>query len=151
MSPLSDCQLKTEEANRGFTLIEVMIVIVIVGVLLAIAVPSYQNSMQKGRRSDARSALLDVANREEQYMLDRGTYTEDMQDLGFSEDPYISEDGHYSVDAVACATAAITRCFVLTATPVETSPQADDVRCTRFILGSDGSKTASGSDRLNCW
>jgi type IV pilus assembly protein PilE len=146
-------QHKPKGAHTGFTLIEVMIVVVIVGVLLAIAVPSYQNSMQKGRRSEARAVLLDAANRQEQYMLDRGTYTGDMEDLGFGADPYITEngDGYYSVSADACDGIALTRCFELTATPVAGSLQADDKRCTEFKLGSDGSKTASGSDALNCW
>ena len=58
MTGYRNCQLKRSDASRGFTLIEVMIVVVIVGVLLAIAVPGYQSSMEKGRRSDAKSALL---------------------------------------------------------------------------------------------
>jgi type IV pilus assembly protein PilE len=136
--------------HRGFTLIEVMIVVVIVGVLFGIALPGYQNSMEKGRRSDARSALLDAANRQEQYMLDRGTYTADMEDLGYSEDPAVSQDGHYSVAAAACDGGSIARCFTLTATPRSDSPQADDTRCTKFELGSDGSKT-SAPDEENCW
>ncbi|CAA0126289.1 Fimbrial protein [Halioglobus japonicus] len=144
-------QRNDRHASGGFTLIEVMIVVVIVGVLLGIALPGYQNSMEKGRRSDARAALLDAANRQEQYMLDRGTYTDDMTDLGFGEDPYVSGDGHYNVAAAACDGGAITRCFELTATPRSGSPQVHDTRCTAFMLGSDGSKTASGSDEENCW
>lgn len=138
-------------ASRGFTLIEVMIVIVIVGILLAIAMPSYENSMQKGRRADAKAALLAIANQQEQHMLDQGTYTEDMTDLGFGADPYISEEGHYSVDAAACGTGTIATCYVLTADPVPGSPQTDDLRCTQFTLGSNGSKGASGSDTDSCW
>ena len=140
---------KHRQTNRGFTLIEVMIVVVIVGVLFGIALPGYQNSMEKGRRSDARAALLDAANRQEQYMLDRGTYTEDMEDLGY-EDPAVSPDGHYSLTAAACDGGSIARCFTLTATPKSDSPQADDERCTKFELGSDGSKV-SEPDEDNCW
>lgn len=150
MSPLSMSQLKPNKASSGFTLIEVMIVVVIVGVLLGIALPGYQNSMEKGRRTDAKSALLDAANRQEQFMLDRGTYTANVEDLGFA-DPYLSENEHYSVVAAACDGGAITRCFKLTATPVPGSSQSNDDRCTAFVLGSDGSKTASGSDNSNCW
>jgi len=151
MIPLTAFQRKPREAMSGFTLIELMIVLVIVGILLGIALPGYQNSMEKGRRSEARSALLDAANRQEQYMLDRGSYTGDMTQLGFAENPYISEDKHYSVGAAACVGGALTRCFKLTATPMASSPQSGDERCTLFILGSDGSKTADGSDKLNCW
>lgn len=137
--------------HRGFTLIELMIAIVIVAILLAVALPSYQNSVQKARRADAKAALLDAANRQEGYMLDRGTYSVDMTDLGFAQSPYTSEKKHYSVAATVCSGGSIDRCYVLTATPVSGSPQADDTRCTAFILHSNGSKTATGSDVLNCW
>ena len=102
---------------RGFTLVELMIVIVIVAILLAVALPSYQNSVQKGRRADAKSTLLDVANRQEGYMLDRGTYSLELTDLGFNQNPYTSEEGHYSVAATVCSGGSIARCYVLTATP----------------------------------
>lgn len=144
-------QLTKRKASSGFTLIEVMIAVVIVAILLAVALPSYESSMQKGRRADAKSALLDVANRQEANMLDQRTYTLDMTDLGFGQDPYISEEEHYSVDAAVCGGGTIERCYVLTATPRPGSPQTDDARCTSFILGSNGSKTATGSDLLNCW
>ncbi len=138
------------DSHAGFTLIELMIAVVIVGILLAVALPAYQNSMQKGRRSDAMSALQDAANRQEQFMLDRSTYTKDMTDLGFA-DPFISPEGHYSITAAKCTTGAITNCFELTATPLPASPQAKDSRCTSFILDSFGSKTATGTAKTECW
>ncbi len=135
-------------ANRGFTLIEVMIVIAIVSVLLAIALPSYENSMQKGRRADAKAHLMAVANQEEQFMLDQGTYTTNLADLSL---PVDSPDGHYTVSAAACGTGDITRCYTLTAEPRAGSPQIDDLRCTEFVLESNGLKTADGTDQDNCW
>tara|TARA_R110002072_G_scaffold240737_1_gene399259 strand:- start:62 stop:448 length:387 start_codon:yes stop_codon:yes gene_type:complete len=128
-----------------------MIVVVIVAILLAVALPSYQNSVQKGRRADAKSALLDAANRQEGNMLDRGTYSLDMTDLGFGQNPHLSEEGHYNITATGCSGGSIARCYVLTATTRSDSPQVDDTRCTSFILHSNGSKTATGSDELNCW
>ncbi|MCP5189061.1 MAG: type IV pilin protein [Pseudomonadales bacterium] len=140
-------------AGAGFTLIEVMIVIVVVSILVAIALPSYESSMQKGRRTDAKSALLDVAGKQEQYMLDRGTYTNDMTDLGFAADPMVSEEQHYTLDATDCngGTADLDRCYLITATPRAGSPQVDDARCTSFKLDSNGLKTATGSDIDSCW
>lgn len=138
-------------ASRGFTLIEVMMVIVIISVLLAIALPAYENSMQKGRRADAKAALMNVANQQEQFMADQNTYTLNMAELGFPQDPYISEEGHYTVDAAVCGGGSIDRCYVLTAVPRVGSPQADDSRCTQFVLGSNGAKTALGSDPQSCW
>ncbi len=84
-------------------------------------------------------------------MLDRSTYTIDMTALGFAADPYISPEGHYSVDAVACGTGTIATCYVLTATPVSSSPQSKDTKCTTLILDSFGAKTATGSTSTECW
>ena len=138
-------------SSWGFTLVELMVVIAIVAILLAVALPGYQNSVQKARRVDAKAALFDAANRQEGIMLDRGSYSLDMTDLGFDQNPHISEEGHYSIAAAVCSGASIDRCYVLTATPQSGSPQADDTRCTAFILHSNGAKTAEGSDQLNCW
>ncbi len=134
---------------RGFTLMEVMIVVVIVGILLAVALPGYQNSLQKGRRAEAKAALLDAANRQEQRMLDRGTYTANLAELGLPV-PFISEEGHYTITAADCGD-GLDRCYILTATPRSSSAQSKDTRCTTFTLDSTGAKNATGSDSDNCW
>lgn len=61
-------------AQRGFTLIELMIVVAIVGILASIAYPAYQDSVLKGRRAEARTALLELMQQQERYMTQRGTY-----------------------------------------------------------------------------
>lgn len=137
--------------SRGFTLIEVMIVVVIVGILLMVALPGYQGVMQKGRRGDARAALLDASNRQEQYQLDFGTYTADMTDLGYAADPFTSEEGLYRIDAVSCASGTIATCYVLTATQVAGAPQSKDTRCTTLSLDSFGNRTATGTHPAECW
>ena len=136
----------------GFTLVEVLIVIAVVSILAAIALPAYQETMRKGRRADAKQALMDMANRQERLMLDHGTYTVDLRDLGFSQQNSIeSEKGFYSVAAAACAADTIATCYVLTATPVDGRAQADDGRCTTLVLDSTGAKSATGSAPGECW
>ena len=139
---------------RGFTLIEVLIVVVLIAVLLGIALPSYQETMNKGRRSDAKAALKDAVNRQEQYMLDHSRYAhaDELDDLGF-ELPAESEEGHYAIARVATADCADNAdlCFVMRATPNVGSPQAKDGKCTSFTIEHTGLKSATGSNSDECW
>jgi len=99
---------------------------------------------------DAMQALQRVASLQENFMLVRSAYTEDLTDLNLA-DPYISPEGHYSIEAAAGVCGNIANCYQLTATPVATSPQADDTRCTEFRLFSTGDKQADGSLGDMCW
>ena len=100
--------------HSGFTLIELMLVVVIMGVLTAIAVPSYSNYKLKANRSDAYTILNEIMQAQERYAADNGTYIVDITQLGYAN-PQISIDGFYSVAASACG-AGITECVLLTAT-----------------------------------
>lgn len=145
--------LASRRQAAGFTLMEIMVVVIVVGILAAIGLPSYQNAMQKARRTDARESLMEAASRQEQYMLDRNVYTADMTELGFAADPMISEEQHYSIDRVDTATCDIASdtCYALRATPLPASPQSEDERCTSFTLESTGAQDATGTDDENCW
>ncbi len=71
-----------KQKTSGFTLIELMVTVAIVGILAAVALPSYRNSVLKSARSEGKSALLEVATRQEQFYLDNKTYTITMAALG---------------------------------------------------------------------
>lgn len=68
---------------KGFSLIELMIVVAVIGILAAIAYPNYTDYVRKARRATAQSALMEIANKEQTYQLSRRTYTNVKADLGF--------------------------------------------------------------------
>lgn len=131
-----------KKIETGFTLIELMIVIVVVAVLVAVGYPSYQDHVIKTRRSDAKNMLMDVASRQEQYYMDNSTYTT-LSNLGYSANTVSSENGHYNVSV----TASDATSYTLQAVPQ--GSQASDP-CGNFTLNNLGVKGVSGTDN-RCW
>lgn len=113
-------------AERGFSLIELLIAMAIVAILASVAVPAYQDSVRKGKRSDGEAALLRIEALQGRYLYEKGSYTSDLTDLGYSAAGNVdSAKGHYKVSVVGpTAACPIANCFVLRATPQ--ANQADD-------------------------
>lgn len=128
---------------RGFTLIELMIAVAIVGILAAIAYPSYQQFVISSGRSEAMTALLDAASKQEQFFADNRQYTASMADLGLSNS---TESDLYSLSATVNA-----QSFVITATPAS-GVALEDGECTSFTINEVGVKGSTGSaDTDTCW
>ncbi|MBV7314178.1 type IV pilin protein [Shewanella sp. NIFS-20-20] len=89
--------MKQADIQQGFTLIELMIVVVIVGILASIAYPSYTRYVAQGARAEGQAAALRVANLQEQYYMDHKVFTTDMTNLGLGVSPFVSESGFYTV------------------------------------------------------
>lgn len=101
--------------HRGFTLIELMITVVVVGILAAIAYPSYQTYILKGNRASAQAFLMDAAQRQQQYFLDNRTYAGDIGTL-FASAPVPTEvSPYYNITFDPPGTTPPT--FKITATP----------------------------------
>ena len=131
--------------DKGFTLIELIIVVAIIAVLSAIAVPAYQSYVQDSRRSDAYVALTAAAAEQERFYIYDNRYSTDINDLGGSASP----EGHYAITL-----AATDSTFTLTATAVNTSTQFLDTNCRTLTLdnvGRRGSTNSNGATSTGCW
>ncbi|MDE1927568.1 MAG: type IV pilin protein [Burkholderiales bacterium] len=132
-------------AARGFTLIELMVAVAVVGILAAIAYPSYLGQIQKSRRADARAALVAAAQALERFYSERSTYAG--ATLGSSGVyPAASQNGYYTLSITAQSAAG----FTLAATP--TGNQASDA-CDVFTYDQTGTKGNSGGTlgAASCW
>lgn len=148
--------MKLSYGNKGFTLIELMIVIAVLGVVAAIAIPSFVGQVQKARRSDAKQALFDVAGKLEQYYQDNKGYptTADMDLLGYDDGDglpatFISLERYYTI-GFAAAPAQTATSYTIEAVPI--TPQDQDTDCATFRFSHLGVKSVTGplgADR--CW
>jgi type IV pilus assembly protein PilE len=124
----------------GFTLIELMIAVTVVAILAAIAMPAYQDQVRRGARATAQSAMLDVAARQRQFVIDRRAYATSFAELGIVEPASVA--GKYAVTIEAPADAR-PPAFRIVATPV--GSQASD-RCGVLRVDEAGARTPAG-----CW
>jgi type IV pilus assembly protein PilE len=134
-------------AQKGITLIELMVVVVIVAILASIAVPSYRSYVIRAHRAEAKTALLAVAAAQEKFYLTNNTYATNAQlttappnGLGL---PATTENGWYTI---AIANGANAAGFSATATAA--GAQAADTDCATFTVNQAGAKTATSA---KCW
>ncbi len=130
--------------RRGFTLIELMVTVVIIGILATIAYPSYVQYVMRGRRGSAESAMMDIASRQQQLLLANRAYAADT-DAAWTALGYTvpSEISSYYTYGIAVNNGATPPTFSITFTP--SGAQASD---GKLVLDSVGNKTRAGSAAL---
>lgn len=129
---------------QGVTLMELLIVVVIVSILAAIAYPNYRSYVQKSKRSEAISALLQIAVQQERHYLNNNSYTDVMTNLGFPvAGGYVTDTGTYEINV----TVADADSFTATAQYQLTDEEA--AKCDSFTINAQGIKTSE--PRADCW
>ena len=137
--------------KTGFTLIELMIVVAIVGLLTLLAWPSYQDYIKKGKRAEGKSALAQAAQAMERYFTNNNTYTVDLTAAGFKA--YSGESAAtsaYTIVAIAGTTGTIATSYILTAAP---SSWDDTAACGDLTINQAGTRGVTGGayTSVQCW
>ena len=136
----------TDRRRRGFTLIELMVVVVIVAILASIAAPGYRQHALRAQRAEAKRSLLGLAVAQEKFYLQNNRYAGPMEltsappaGLGIAA---TTEHGRYAIAVTSGDVAGFS------ATATARGAQSEDARCVTFAIDHAGARTASSAD---CW
>jgi type IV pilus assembly protein PilE len=144
--------------NGGFSLVELIVTMVIAAILAAIAIPAYSNYVRKAHRTEAKSAVLDIASLEERWFSTNNSYTNDPTNLGYTgavNTAFTVGSGYYNVlVSVVPATSSTTLAtYTITATAI--NDQLKDTQCRSFQVTNNGAQTAADSasavNTNTCW
>ncbi len=146
----------TRHAQRGVTLIELMVVVAIVAIVFAFAFPSYERYVVRTKRAVAQNALLQVADRQQQFFMDNKRFAADLTNLGYVANPQVFDDnGSATVAGDSAAVYSVSLSNVTATTWTATAAPlhgqlARDTTCASLTITQAGAK-ASSTGATNCW
>lgn len=151
-------RIQVSNRARGFTLLELMIVVVVLSILVGVGYPSYRGNVIQSKRSVARAALTEFASRQESFYLDRKQYATTPSALGYpantvnyGSDGQLQPSGSVNSDTVYSLTFASSGARSYTVQAIPQNGQADDSDCGTLTLTNNGKKGASGTSTARCW
>jgi type IV pilus assembly protein PilE len=159
MNELAQSKRSTPAAGRrqaGFTLVEAMITVVILGILAAMVYPSYRDYVVRTQRDLAKSAMLQVLDRQEQFFIDNKIYANTVTALGFAANPFAIDNTGKTVTSTASNRVYTISLADATATgfTIQAVPQlrqaTEDSKCGTLSVTNAGVKSASGTGS-RCW
>ncbi len=127
--------------QRGFTLIEILVVVAIVAIIAAVAIPSYNSFIQKTRRTEATSLLMEIAGEQQRYYSENNSFASSLTELGYPSNVEKSESGVYTASIISGDASSFT---ATTARPAGSS-QVSDVDCGDFSINSLGRKSVTAA------
>ena len=137
------------QPERGFTLIEVLVVVLVLGILVAVAMPVYEGSMRKSRRSEAFAALAEVQQRQERHRSSFASYASSITNAPTATPPGLlmasarTANGYY--DLALALVGAGTTGYIATAVGVTGSPQQKDIACRALAVRFDAGNVRYGA------
>ena len=142
--------------SNGFTLVEMLVVLVIAGIIFLTALPGYRHVRIKSQRTIGKAVLYDVMSRQTQYLINYGHHTTDLRRLGLPADYYVDSQGRHSDPGQAIYAIALRfeddRFHGVSAVPQNL--QRADAQCLTLTLHADGGRSVSGSLSAlprRCW
>lgn len=148
------------QSNKGFTLMELMIVVAIIAIIAAIAIPAYSDYTTRARRADAKNGLISLQLAQEKLRANCAYYAQNISTIASNcgansaattvKSIIESPDGYYDLTVIAASTNGST--FAIKATPKASGPQNNDTKCMTFSLDKDNTQYISGSGTVSeCW
>jgi type IV pilus assembly protein PilE len=143
--------MKAQKRSSGITLIEMLIVMAVIAILAAVALPSYERYILRGYRTEARNALLEIAARQERFRYNSPVYAASLGALGYTTDPYILPKDRYSVSMTAVVDPADPQntSYTIRATPIN-AQQKDNTICGWLELNHQNLQTSQVVND-ECW